>query len=681
MDIWADDPWAEAEPADKPATTGSIERPLPGWLTDDQSEGIPNHETFGDVAPASNPPAPWAFGDEAGWGEDDEFGTFESHTEDVDIHSDQDPYLNTFGEALDKNARYDDHECDAANRSGQTTSVVTDGALSDSGSTITPSALDATISPEKAIDLTDVPSPPSSGHEDTSSRPSTSPSPTLSNFSHVEDVQVDSPRTSFEADTASVAHAKDGALDGLGLNPSEETENETSLSRRNAPNEQVVDENEFADIPDELLRSISNAPSHVLQASSADSEAVTRGDGVVSSPLGPSSSHIPSNIQITTNFDAAKTLFSETAASTDLQEAHESSIWSTRSRKAWYRVTRRQTMRQYNLGKDENDYVRVRWKGSGIQSEVNKIVSRWSTADRFPGGGSLGGRPASMFGWEEKPISTPAVSQRANVDSPLTDTFAHDSAARSMPSLTGRKPPSTAKAKAAPVTASPVAQFGWSTTASAKRVSPPIPERTSSKQQSRASSVSPATVQTNGQPPKQMTKPLIPTQTLTAPRALPLSQPVAAPASAPISAITASGGLGAEESLVFASSPSPESWSADARLSAPSTNATEAAALTAPLYTGSWLDADFSIFETARPVGDPDKARIPNRENTLDDKQPEFALSNERNDSILKFATVAPPMRLMGPIPLGVQQPAASDDGTKVLEILRDIPDLSYMLR
>jgi len=65
----------------------------------------------------------------------------------------------------------------------------------------------------------------------------------------------------------------------------------------------------------------------------------------------------------------------------------------------------------------------------------------------------------------------------------------------------------------------------------------------------------------------------------------------------------------------------------------------------------------------------------------LDDKQPEFALSNERNDSILKFATVAPPMRLMGPIPLGVQQPAASDDGTKVLEILRDIPDLSYMLR
>ncbi|KAK3080180.1 hypothetical protein LTS18_002902 [Coniosporium uncinatum] len=681
MDIWADDPWAEAEPAYKPATTEPIEKPHPGWLKKGEDVESQTHENSDEVVTTSSHRAAWAFEDEAGWGEDDDFGTFESHTQEVDTLSGQDSDWNGFEGASGNIPTETDHDLDAAKYSEQRTSVAADGSLSDSGSTITPSTHDATTSTEKATVVTDVQRPTSSGREDTSSRPSTSPSPTPSNFSRTGDVVVDSPRTSFEADTVPVTDAKDHATTGLDFSVSDESESKTSLSRTAPLNEEVGDEDEFGDSPVELLSPRSRVPGHDSQEPLTDSKALQTKDedsAILSQP-GPTSSLMPSDIEIITNFEDAESLFSKTAAPNDLAEADESSLWSTSSRKAWYRVTRQQTMHQYNLGKDENDSVRVRWKRSGIQSEVNKIASRWSMEDRFLGGVSLGGRPASMFGWEDTAAPLAASSQRANVDNPRMDSSAADVSARNVPSHTSRKASSTAKAKAAPVAASPVAQFGWSSTANTKNVSPSIPERTSSKQHSRAASASPMAVQAIEQMPQQLAKPLVLPQSLTDPPALALSQPTAASAPALTSATRSSDVIEAPESLTHESPLSPEPLGDDAQPSV-FTVALDAATFTTPSDTSSWLDEDISIFEGSTPAEAPDNAQVSNLEETFDNNQPELALENENRYESLKFATVAPPTRLMGPIPLGLQQPTSSDDTTKVFEILRNLPDLSYML-
>jgi len=681
MDIWADDPWAEAEPADKPATTGPIEEPHPGWLKKAEDVESQIHENSGELAITSSHGAAWAFEDEAGWGEDDDFGTFESHTQEVDTLSGQDSDWNDFEGALGSISIETAHDLDATRYSEQRTPVAADGSLSDSGSTITPGAHDATTSMEKATAVTDVRRPTSFGREDTSSRPSTSPSPTPSNSSRTGDVLVDSPRTSFEADTVPVADAKDHATTGLGFSFSDESASKTSLSRTAPLNEEAGDEDEFGDFPDELLSPSPQVPGHDSQEPLADLEAtqIKDEDSAILLQLGPKSSLVPSDIRFITNFEDAESLFSKIAAPDDLAEADESSLWSTSSRKAWYRVTRQRTMHQYNLGKDENDCVRVRWKGSGIQSEVNKIASRWSIEDRFSGGGSLGGRPASMFGWEDTAASLAASSQRANVDNPRMDSSAADVSARNVPSHTSRKPSSTTKAKAAPVAASPVAQFGWSFTANTKNVSPPIPERTSSKQHSRAASASPTAVQAVEQMPQQPAKPLVLPQSLTNPPALALSQPMAASTSALTSATRSSDDVEAPKSLIYESPLSPEPFGDDSQPSV-SAIALDAATFTAPSITSSWLDGDFSIVEGSTPAEAPDNAQVPNLEETFDNNQPEVALENEHSCQSLKFATVVPPTCLMSPVPLGLQQPISSDDGTKMLEILRNLPDLSYML-
>ncbi|KAH0545303.1 hypothetical protein FGG08_000602 [Glutinoglossum americanum] len=79
-------------------------------------------------------------------------------------------------------------------------------------------------------------------------------------------------------------------------------------------------------------------------------------------------------------------------------------ISSTSSRKTWYRISRKETVKEHNCG--NGDYVRVTWNGSSIQANVSKIVARWVTEDRIAGGMVLGGgnRLGAIFGWgEDKP--------------------------------------------------------------------------------------------------------------------------------------------------------------------------------------------------------------------------------------------------------------------------------------
>lgn len=92
------------------------------------------------------------------------------------------------------------------------------------------------------------------------------------------------------------------------------------------------------------------------------------------------------------------------AAITDAQA--EDLISSTSTRKALYRLTRPESLREHNSG-DTRGYVRVAWHGSRIRDDVLKTVARWNSEGRVGrvGAGRSDGR--SMFGWDEpaRPVS------------------------------------------------------------------------------------------------------------------------------------------------------------------------------------------------------------------------------------------------------------------------------------
>ncbi|EUC46960.1 hypothetical protein COCMIDRAFT_91413 [Bipolaris oryzae ATCC 44560] len=90
-------------------------------------------------------------------------------------------------------------------------------------------------------------------------------------------------------------------------------------------------------------------------------------------------------------------LFPSKKNEAELDEAPEDPIYSTSGRKAWYRLTRKQTMKEFNSGNSDDSYVRVTWPGSQVRSEVHKTVARWAREDRMSGTGP--GARASFY-WD-----------------------------------------------------------------------------------------------------------------------------------------------------------------------------------------------------------------------------------------------------------------------------------------
>jgi hypothetical protein len=137
-------------------------------------------------------------------------------------------------------------------------------------------------------------------------------------------------------------------------------------------------------------------------------------------------------------------------------DASDDIISSTSTRKAWYRLTRKQTMRELNSGDDENSYVRVSWIGSAVRTEVNKIVSRWTAEDRIAGRAVLGGKSAgAIFFWDQPTYSSEqvvgATPRHARKRSSLSSTINIAPPASSNSALVASQSPK-----------SPVAQFTWS---------------------------------------------------------------------------------------------------------------------------------------------------------------------------------------------------------------------------
>ncbi|KAF2754869.1 hypothetical protein EJ05DRAFT_479278 [Pseudovirgaria hyperparasitica] len=146
-------------------------------------------------------------------------------------------------------------------------------------------------------------------------------------------------------------------------------------------------------------------------------------------------------------------LLGETPESKSLGQPIDDMLTSTSSRKAWYRLTRQETMREFDTGKDNNNYVRVAWRDSQVRKNVNEVVIRWMVEDRATGKPSLG-RPGAAFGWDQPqhPAQRTAPTRLQAPSSTITER-----------SQSTEDLQSNSESKASE---SSFAQFGWSSTAS-----------------------------------------------------------------------------------------------------------------------------------------------------------------------------------------------------------------------
>ena len=131
-------------------------------------------------------------------------------------------------------------------------------------------------------------------------------------------------------------------------------------------------------------------------------------------------------------------LFPDQPPPKDLDDAPSDPVYSTGGRKAWYRLTRKQTLREYNSGTADDNHIRVTWANSHIRSEVNKIVGRWAREDRISGTGS--GARASFY-WDTSAPANPVImSNHSRAKSVLPPSRAAMSVRQSLPPLATKAP-------------------------------------------------------------------------------------------------------------------------------------------------------------------------------------------------------------------------------------------------
>lgn len=142
---------------------------------------------------------------------------------------------------------------------------------------------------------------------------------------------------------------------------------------------------------------------------------------------------------------------------------------TTEERKAWYRISRYGSSRKHNSG-DEENYQRVIWHSSQTHDDVMKIVRRWMEEDSFSGRPTLGGsKRISVFNWDSAtaPVELDKIFGRKSSVTPSTNSaIAPPPPVNFFNGAFGERKPSVTSVSSAGVTngntASPVASFGWS---------------------------------------------------------------------------------------------------------------------------------------------------------------------------------------------------------------------------
>ncbi|KAF2826662.1 hypothetical protein CC86DRAFT_369868 [Ophiobolus disseminans] len=391
MDNWRD-PWAEhAEHAKSPAKA-EVTSPLP--------------PTF---APA--PTLLGGFLDDAGWGNDDDsFGDWSAAPATAEDATPTKTSMTevyappTFEHTSDDIpwGRTEEEDSYAVHGEGDWAAVESDAPKDGERVASESSDTSTTIQADEVADDSPTDAPiHAQPDDDCSTRASTSPSDTSHN-----DAPAESPRTSYEEERGAVK-----VTEILGEGHDTVVESEAKVSDPIYPesansqdgNEGVLQDTSRAETSehdgestDRTFDRSSDTSGPSLAAAGDALEPASSIKGLIS----------PSTDTFVIDSDLLYKLFSPPEETKNLEEAPDDPIYSTSARKAWYRLTRKQTMREYNNGNHDDNYVRVTWANSNVRSEVNKVIGRWAREDRISGTGP--GARASFY-WDT-PAPDPEVT-------------------------------------------------------------------------------------------------------------------------------------------------------------------------------------------------------------------------------------------------------------------------------
>jgi hypothetical protein len=230
--------------------------------------------------------------------------------------------------------------------------------------------------------------------DDSSARPSISPSETSRN-----EAPVESPRTSFEEEGVIEKHATEEPRLDEGDNTAQIAEGEdTGVDPAVSDNESVGDE--FGTFAENTQRTETSpdeedaAQNALDDLEKAPEEPATAPNALPIDYTAPAATGL---VTFTPEPSLLDELFPSQCDTKTPEETPDDPIYSTSGRKVWYRLTRKQTMREFNCGNADDNYIRVTWAHSGVRSEVNKIVGRWAREDRLSGTGPGAG---ASFYWD-----------------------------------------------------------------------------------------------------------------------------------------------------------------------------------------------------------------------------------------------------------------------------------------
>ncbi|KAF2703442.1 hypothetical protein K504DRAFT_463505, partial [Pleomassaria siparia CBS 279.74] len=315
---------------------------------------------------------------------------------------------------------------------------------SDSATTIQPDDAPARISedlshaPRLNDELSDAPRL----DDELSTRTSTSPS----DISHTEAPPTESPRTSFEderiAGTATEASASIHEPEGKSEEEEEAVEVASTVSRLEALESEGAADDHLEDIEQD---SEDKSKSEHGQ----DEEDIALGSPQVPKEVDPVEEAIavhniktegllaPSSPRVAYKLDQSlmDQLFPLPKPAKELSKAPDEPVSTTSTRKSWYRLSRNQTMREYNTGLDHDDYVRVTWANSHIREEVKKTVQRWTIEDRMSGRGHSA---RASFYWDTSPAQVPVTHIRKK--SVVTESSSTQPAKQQIPPLSANVP-------------------------------------------------------------------------------------------------------------------------------------------------------------------------------------------------------------------------------------------------
>lgn len=441
MDNWRD-PWADdAAPDPPPKQEVKTPPPLPsapvflnGFLDDAQWGTTDQDESFGG----------WTTGTEA----------FEPDTPHAAEATAVEPRNNKGRELLaekrDEAPVFDggwDSHVEEQDALGHSDNVVSEA--SDSATTVREATSPVRFSRETHVD------------DDSSTRPSTSPS----DVSHTE-AHIDSPRTSFEDERNVHESPKSETTSTEESIVAGQTDGNDSISSKaeGEDSSKSDDDDDFRDFEEtDVKTELSTPDEQVTQQPSLDGISGLQAPKDESASTANLESVDKKQPQAITaerglfrpDLSLAEQIYPIPESDGDIATPPDDPISTTAERKAWYRLTRRQTLREFNTGTDDDNYVRVTWMNSHIRSEAGKIVGRWATEDRMSARGQVA---AGTFFWDQPA----AQAESTTLDRP----------GRKRPSLpisTQVRPVAHLQSARPETFGGAPAQFNWSTAADVPR--------------------------------------------------------------------------------------------------------------------------------------------------------------------------------------------------------------------